>query len=1341
MDLLARTEHPDNAQIEDLPSKPRSVALGLTRTYASDWKVKDALRELYQNWKDAILQTHAIPLEDFMPIHEFTLDEITIIVKGNTRPPVEAGGPMSQNILGYIRFNKIQGSAEFTNFGSSLDDHCLEMGTTTKSKDDRLIGGHGEGLKIAALVLCRENHHVKISANGWYWNFGFNGLNSTNFYCRLTPAKAKRAPAARLTARVREDVSVLVEKGHTVEGRRLRVEDFGAWMRETLDLQVHPDRIRTPSGDLLLGPMYNGHIYLKGIRVPQADQDRPAFYFGYNLLRGNVDRDRQRLVDGQSITETIHAIWDSAIANEQLVVLPRYIKLLRHHSTSADAIGADRFITEETAKKVWTALSWEARVDDAFYYQESHQIEHESMIRTELKKQPRPLPEVLWRICRQFGLIREPMEELQHQFQNSKEVELPDTKFAYSLVRTLCALLTLNPRTATIRVVFVHCDLHTVDLAYSAEENMLYVHEKWLWLPTPFNLEEPEGSLHMGQDAFICQHVVKEIYRRTLAIVFSQNSGLRLPHDLGPLLETSYQKLRQMPRMIEASVVEEDTALRISFYTGHSHAFVALNGSRVHYLVALHKAGCSNIVADLVYRRDHDVCDCPRATVPLSSRAVIFRNLDNGPWIPMVVKRVSHDDAAEDQGALKAQDGALIGLSSQVNSPSHRNDTTPASVAGAGHDVLPDGPIPGAPLDIMVKEEENGRQGQQITGKQSSADSADMAKVSPMMEVGDIHSMQMDLSSTGTPVGPTYDLNHPTTATSEQITNHFQPIPLPTLLAASAAVHGSIDDVGYEPKLTDAPTREGALNDMASLAQPSRAQRMPSGDSAWWRIWDKQCQTILPTSSRNEEEDCTIDGPWQLCDQYEQFSKGTYIQANIARGSGACSADHQVLFIHNILKPAGENRLAPSLVVTRYTFLVDYLAVEGIDTPVNQELLLHFHDADHMAEECDAEIIAVEDVTVVDAESGPITVSLIDQAPEPVTGFFARFAACDSSPPESLFITPLAPYLFQKDRPTAPRFSPFPVASVFDLSPGDTGLSIAFAQAGYRICAAVGFDEERHQSWKVHHPNAVVYRGDTASVIADLDSQRVALASTGEFEAPRIVVISGGRMSLALGSDMGGSGTSHAVNLVANDLEPFTLCDLVARSPVVSPDFIVLTLFVPSICHRQQPASWLTRPVANTINSLLARGYSINFRSLPHVDSEQMALVLLAAPSGTHSQWIDNILSDLHVARASQVLLGDTPSELHGQTGPETGTIDAVAPSSAVITADPNSVGLSAGTCYQIHESLLTKAARDITAIISRVIGEFSKHPQGPCSSGVPGELEGAQALEGALVRVKRRKI
>jgi hypothetical protein len=50
MDVSEGQAQPGNVPVENAPPKPRSVALGLTRTYATSWKVKDALRELYQNW-------------------------------------------------------------------------------------------------------------------------------------------------------------------------------------------------------------------------------------------------------------------------------------------------------------------------------------------------------------------------------------------------------------------------------------------------------------------------------------------------------------------------------------------------------------------------------------------------------------------------------------------------------------------------------------------------------------------------------------------------------------------------------------------------------------------------------------------------------------------------------------------------------------------------------------------------------------------------------------------------------------------------------------------------------------------------------------------------------------------------------------------------------------------------------------------------------------------------------------------------------------------------------------------------------------------------------------------
>lgn len=335
----------------------------------------------FDHRKDAIVQTHQINPFDFLPHISATPDGITISVEDKRSLPLDRERPLFQQVLGYIRFNKVQGSAEFTNFGSNLDYRCLELGHTTKKKDHRLAGGHGEGLKIAALVLCRENHHVKISANSFHWHFGFNGLSKANFFCRLIPAKVKREPSApsdtgrpaKLSAKIGEDVSVTIEKGQ--KGRPLSTQDFGAWMRDTIDLHPSSGRIRTPSGDLLLEPMYQGHMYLKGMRVPEPSLDGQAFRFGYNLTQGGVDRDRQRLVDPRQVTENIHKIWESAIAQTEGVALPRYLELFRHHPLSADARGADRLVAETTARRMWDALNYESKMGDLFYYSESHQNE------------------------------------------------------------------------------------------------------------------------------------------------------------------------------------------------------------------------------------------------------------------------------------------------------------------------------------------------------------------------------------------------------------------------------------------------------------------------------------------------------------------------------------------------------------------------------------------------------------------------------------------------------------------------------------------------------------------------------------------------------------------------------------------------------------------------------------------------------------------------------------------------------------------------------------------------------------------------------------------------------
>lgn len=75
------------------------------------------------------------------------------------------------------------------------------------------------------------------------------------------------------------------------------------------------------------------------------------------------------------MTENIHKIWESAIAQTEGVALPRYLELFRHHPLSADARGADRLVAETTARRMWDALNYKSKMGDLFYYSESHQNE------------------------------------------------------------------------------------------------------------------------------------------------------------------------------------------------------------------------------------------------------------------------------------------------------------------------------------------------------------------------------------------------------------------------------------------------------------------------------------------------------------------------------------------------------------------------------------------------------------------------------------------------------------------------------------------------------------------------------------------------------------------------------------------------------------------------------------------------------------------------------------------------------------------------------------------------------------------------------------------------------
>jgi hypothetical protein len=140
--------------------------------------------------------------------------------------------PLSGLLLGFIRYSKKKGTVELTNFNAKLKREALDMGCTTKRRKSHLAGTHGEGFKVASLVMIRNGYQARFETSSYYWNFRFGGNNQAQLYCYLRPiSKAKldhqmvaykksvdRGTARTLKANIWEDVSVKIGRVYNSKG-------------------------------------------------------------------------------------------------------------------------------------------------------------------------------------------------------------------------------------------------------------------------------------------------------------------------------------------------------------------------------------------------------------------------------------------------------------------------------------------------------------------------------------------------------------------------------------------------------------------------------------------------------------------------------------------------------------------------------------------------------------------------------------------------------------------------------------------------------------------------------------------------------------------------------------------------------------------------------------------------------------------------------------------------------------------------------------------------------------------------------------------------------------------
>ena len=231
------------------------IPLSIQTSYLPSWGVREGIRELVQNARDAEVQYDAPMTVDY-----------------------------------------VNGCLRIENEGTVLPHQALLLGHTSKTGRSDTIGKFGEGLKLGVLALVRAGHSVKIRSGGEVWT-----------------------PSIMWSDVFQADVLTFDINGGRQERSRVRVEIGGIspsqWgeFREGflfLDKAESKDHIRTPYGTLLLGEKYRGRVYVKGIFV----QSLPDLNFGYDLTDAELDRDR-KMIESWNLQYMTRSVYLSALSS------------------------------------------------------------------------------------------------------------------------------------------------------------------------------------------------------------------------------------------------------------------------------------------------------------------------------------------------------------------------------------------------------------------------------------------------------------------------------------------------------------------------------------------------------------------------------------------------------------------------------------------------------------------------------------------------------------------------------------------------------------------------------------------------------------------------------------------------------------------------------------------------------------------------------------------------------------------------------------------------------------------------------------------------------------------
>ncbi|KAK0704306.1 hypothetical protein B0H67DRAFT_591072 [Lasiosphaeris hirsuta] len=1093
----------DDYSSDDFPSQltqdnlyPSTHSLGLTRSYVPLWTCVDAFREFYQNWKDAIVASFELNPRDphsFAPRRTETSTHVQVTVHRQTPPAADPGPSQTQELLGFIRLNKRTGCLELANFKAQLEMRNLSLGGTSKrgqGHDKKFAGVHGEGFKLAALVMRRNGHAVRISSSSYYWNFGFNGTGRDRFYCKLSapsPATLEKERAALMqeTAQGRprtdlksymsEDVMVRISKARGDEGRKVMADAFSDWEAVTLDLKG-PRKdgiIRTAVGDLILDPAFAGRVYLKGLCVGRGGPEGKPYTLCYNFAQGYINRDRERLTDINHEASTLAAIWQQPILEGREDIARRYLDLFYNHRHSPDILLADKVVSRAVAETIWRQMQKDA--PGAFFYsdgddttaEEGGDMRQREIIEMALKKEPKKVYRILWRVLRRYSLVRTPHEERCRLFQLSEPAGVVGG-FAQNGLRLVRAAFLLHQKFLGITICVVRGGDTGIDVLYlrgegqGEEPSRLLIHEKWFNFTTSHEGADCELSALATWDGehssnpmgdFYCDHIVLDLFE----LVMRELRGpLQFDHAEADAARRAFRKIiRQMPRSVEVSTTPRAGELQVTWTSSGMDKVAAKRGLIIQYHITLHQASsCHEQYSDdLFYREyveniydsDDDVdeapCNCPRQIVCAEScSGVRFNDLDPAErYFPMVARIGTGIHSS------------LFGWPPAPLSPASRPKTP--QLSRTRPIALPKSPpsrstaVPATPHRLL----------RDRLPDREAINSSDLKR-------------------------------------DEDQWRKWHDEELPTVIS----------------RLFRAPTE----------VPGHRYHSMPHRG--------------------------LVDADTLFCDRLNfEFEQGTFVwilkrmhSSSGDSGDSGVSGDSEfcsyITLIHGLHPGDGEEGRCsipgPHISVTKYTYLGSDKHSALFDCPNNRfpiddsgpwGLLMHFSAFEGMGTQYDAEIIVLDDITearCLPPDFGVLHCANQDTLNVPKNKAFCCFARSVTG--QSMAFVPLAPSMLPQqepwNRPKLRRFAKDSVPYVVDFTPGVLGPAEGFAEAGYRLLCGVGFDGQSHFTWRVRNPTCDVFEGKISKVISDLALEQLVLPKMPPPDHPRVACLASGNTVFGL---------------------------------------------------------------------------------------------------------------------------------------------------------------------------------------------------------------------------------